>query len=217
VRVNQVKQQVAKKVTVKGVTTTILTDATGSPLPSPGKSALNKTNLGSATKPPINKELASKSWVSQVKPSAHNYHLRNLQAMSEAATEEMWTPKYVKKQEAARLAQQQQELSQTGVGGAGAGHLHANTSSFDASMSFTGNTSAMGAGANQPDARFFAQSALLQQQHLNNREPLSKEQQVELAFKKFKNRLKFATLKWEEHRNGGHRAGSVHVRAAVCV
>jgi hypothetical protein len=43
--------------------------------------------LGKTTKPAINKALAEKGWVSQLKPTAHNYHLKNLQTASEAATE----------------------------------------------------------------------------------------------------------------------------------
>lgn len=54
---------------------------------STGVTATIKPGALSKTKPAINKALAEKGWVSQLKPTAHNYHLKNLQTASEAATE----------------------------------------------------------------------------------------------------------------------------------
>jgi hypothetical protein len=52
-----------------------------------GVTATIKPGALGKTKPAINKALAEKGWVSQLKPTAHNYHLKNLQTASEAATE----------------------------------------------------------------------------------------------------------------------------------
>ena len=114
-RVGQVQKQATQRVTYKGVTTTTLVDAPldnatpGSPgkrkYPTGGVSGatLNKSKgsgagangataganstAGASVKAPINKAVAEKGWVSQLKPTAHNYHLKNLQSASEAATE----------------------------------------------------------------------------------------------------------------------------------
>jgi len=49
---------------------------------------LNTTaNTAHSTHKPIHKALSEKGWVSQLKPTAHNYHLKNLQNASVAAVE----------------------------------------------------------------------------------------------------------------------------------
>lgn len=51
-----------------------------------GANGLNTTTNTAAAKP-IHKALSEKGWVSQLKPTAHNYHLKNLQNASVAAVE----------------------------------------------------------------------------------------------------------------------------------
>lgn len=55
----------------------------------PGKSLKNGTTLNSTSKAnqQHHKALSEKGWVSQLKPTAHNYHLKNLQNASVAAVE----------------------------------------------------------------------------------------------------------------------------------
>ena len=94
VRVNQVQELTTTRVTHRGVTKTVVSggpDSPGPSSPAKGKNSNKNTTLKGTTpgksKPAINKALAEKGWVNQFKPTAHNYHLKNLQSASQAATE----------------------------------------------------------------------------------------------------------------------------------